>query len=80
MIRLIGPGGAGKSTIGALLADRLGMPFVDLDRHFASRVGDISEYIGRHGYEATRGRMWKRTVRCSAERPAQTLSRCLRAS
>lgn len=52
MIRLIGPGGAGKSTIGALLAERLDVPFVDLDRHFADRVGDISEYIGRHNYEA----------------------------
>jgi shikimate kinase len=28
MIRLIGPGGAGKSTIGALLAERLDVPFV----------------------------------------------------
>src|SRR3981081_298842 len=52
MIRLIGPGGAGKSTIGALLAERLDLPFVDLDRHFADRVGDISEYIGRPGYDA----------------------------
>ena len=52
MIRLIGPGGAGKSTNGALLAEHLGVPFVDLDRHFAGRVGDISEYIGRHGYDA----------------------------
>jgi len=52
MISLIGPGGAGKSTIGALVAERLGVPFVDLDRHFAGRVGDISEYIGRHGYDA----------------------------
>ena len=49
-IRLIGPGGAGKSTIGALLADRLEFTFLDLDRHVAGRVGDISEYIGRHGY------------------------------
>jgi shikimate kinase len=52
MIPLIGPGGAGKSTIGALVAEPLGVPFVDLDRHFAGRVGDISEYIGRHGYDA----------------------------
>ena len=52
MIRLIGPGGAGKSTIGALLAERLDVPFVDLDRHSADRVGDISEYIDRHGYDA----------------------------
>src|SRR5436190_22497229 len=30
MISLIGPGGAGKSTIGVLVAERLGAPFVDL--------------------------------------------------
>ena len=52
MIQLIGPGGAGKSTIGALLAERLDITFLDLDRHLAGRVGDISEYIGRHGYDA----------------------------
>jgi shikimate kinase len=52
MIRLIGPGGAGKTTIGALLAERLEVLFVDLDRHFADLVGDISEYIDRHGYDA----------------------------
>ena len=52
MISLIGPGGAGKSAIGALVAERLGVPFVDLDRHFAGRIGDISEYIDRHGYDA----------------------------
>lgn len=50
-IRLVGPGGAGKSTIGALLAARLEVAFVDLDRHLAGWVGDISEYIGRHGYD-----------------------------
>ena len=52
MIRLIGPGGAGKSTIGALLAERLDVTFLDLDRHFVGRVGDICEYINRRGYDA----------------------------
>lgn len=52
MIQLIGPGGAGKSTIGALLAERLDVTFLDLDRHFVGRVGDISEYINRRGYDA----------------------------
>jgi len=51
-ITLIGPGGAGKSTVGALLAERLGIAFVDLDRRFAERVGDISQYISRCGYAA----------------------------
>jgi shikimate kinase len=51
-IRLAGPGGAGKSTIGALLAERLDVDFVDLDRFLAGRIGDISQYIGRHGYDA----------------------------
>jgi shikimate kinase len=51
-IILIGPGGAGKSTVGALIAERLGIAFVDLDRRFADRAGDISEYIKRFGYDA----------------------------
>jgi shikimate kinase len=51
-IRLVGPGGAGKSTIGALLTERLEVAFVDLDRCLAGRIGDISEYICRHGYDA----------------------------
>jgi len=52
MIRLVGPGGAGKSTVGAVLAVRLGLTFSDLDRHFTSRFGDISAYIDGLGYRA----------------------------
>jgi len=51
-ITLIGPGGAGKSTVAALIAERLSITFVDLDRRFADRAGDISEYINRFGYDA----------------------------
>jgi shikimate kinase len=51
MVRLVGPGGSGKSTTGALLAARLGVSFVDLDRYFSERVGDISEFIREHGYD-----------------------------
>jgi shikimate kinase len=51
MIQLIGPGGAGKSTIGAALAMRLGCPFLDLDREFERRHADIDVYIGKQGYE-----------------------------
>jgi shikimate kinase len=52
MIRLVGPGGAGKSSTGSLLAARLGVPFVDLDERFGAAVGDISKYIDSHGYDA----------------------------
>lgn len=52
MIHLVGPGGAGKSSIGAVLAARLGCPFHDLDREFERRCGDIGAFIDAHGYEA----------------------------
>lgn len=52
MIQLIGPGGAGKSTIGAALATRLAYPFHDLDRAFERRRADIDAFIGAAGYEA----------------------------
>jgi shikimate kinase len=50
MIRLVGPGGAGKTTTGARLALRLEVTFVDLDEMFAATHGDISEYLDVHGY------------------------------
>jgi shikimate kinase len=52
MIHLVGPGGAGKSTVGAALASRLQLSFVDLDIRFKELAGDISEYIHRQGYQA----------------------------
>lgn len=52
MIQLVGPGGAGKSTAGALLAERLGCAFVDLDQQFLSSVGHIGEFIEERGYRS----------------------------
>lgn len=52
MINLIGPGGAGKTTTGAALADRLRVPFVDLDAQFAESLGSVSAYLDMHGYTA----------------------------
>jgi shikimate kinase len=51
-ITLVGPGGAGKSTVGALIAERLNVVFSDLDRWFSERFGDIGAHINRFGYQA----------------------------
>ena len=50
MIHLIGPGGAGKTTIGAIVAQSLGCDFLDLDAEFEARIGDIDVFIGENGY------------------------------
>ena len=50
VICLVGPGGAGKTTTGAQLAQRLRVTFVDLDARFAETHGDISDFLDVHGY------------------------------
>ncbi|MDF3822678.1 shikimate kinase [Leptospira sp. 96542] len=52
MIQLIGPGGAGKTTTGFALANRLGVQFVDLDAMFIAAHGDVGEFIEAKGYGA----------------------------
>jgi shikimate kinase len=47
---LVGAPGSGKSTVGALLADRLGLPFADVDAVIESRVGKpVSEIFADDG-------------------------------
>lgn len=52
-IAIIGTMGAGKSTVGDIVASRLGLPLIDSDRWIEARVGMTSgEYAARHGVEA----------------------------
>ena len=52
---LVGPPGAGKSTVGALLAARLGVPFVDSDTLVEERAGrPISDIFLTDGEPAFR--------------------------
>jgi shikimate kinase len=52
LIHLVGPGGAGKTTTGAALAERLRFTFVDLDQRFAAACGDVSEFLKAHDYQS----------------------------
>lgn len=52
ILLLIGPGGAGKSSVGAKLAPLLNRRLIDLDQEFIRRVGDIGPFIRGEGYEA----------------------------
>lgn len=54
-IYLIGYMAAGKTTVGRILADRLGWHFVDLDEAFAEIHGKTpAKYIREHGIEGFR--------------------------
>jgi shikimate kinase len=52
---IIGPPGAGKSTIGAMLARRLGLSFVDTDKTIVAKAGKpISDLFVLDGEDAFR--------------------------
>ncbi|MDR2528419.1 MAG: shikimate kinase [Synergistaceae bacterium] len=49
---LVGLSGSGKTTLGGLLAEKLGLPFVDLDREAERRAGmTVKDIFKRHGEE-----------------------------
>ena len=52
---LVGAPGSGKSTVGALLAERLGLPFTDVDGVIEERVGrSIAAFFADEGEPAFR--------------------------
>lgn len=54
-ITLIGFRATGKSLVGAILAQRLGWEFVDMDSELTAVFGmEISEWVSLHGWDAFR--------------------------
>ena len=54
---LYGPPGTGKSTLGKVLARKLKLPFIDLDRVIETNAGkSISRIMEREGENAFRDR------------------------
>ncbi len=65
-IALIGLRGAGKSTLGRLLADALSLPFVELNREIESQSGiavnEVMALYGQEGYRRLEGQALERVV------------------
>ena len=66
-IVLVGMPASGKSTVGRLVAERLGRPFLETDALVAERTGvPIAEYIRLHGEPAARAEESKAVVAACA--------------
>lgn len=65
-IFLVGFMSAGKSLIGAALADRLGLRFIDLDGEICRRLGaPVPEIFARYGEETFRATETDELARCA---------------
>lgn len=51
IVYIIGPGGAGKTTTGRLVAELLGWTAIDLDQAFCQYIMNIRQFIKQFGYE-----------------------------
>ena len=71
IVYLVGMPGSGKSTVGAELAGRLGVPFIDLDEEIARGDGrGITEIFAAEGEAGFRAREAKALVGASTHDPA----------
>jgi len=55
-IILVGFRATGKSSVGRLLADHLGVQFIDMDQVLTERHGAISDQVSTHGWDWFRAR------------------------
>ncbi|MER7825443.1 shikimate kinase [Streptomyces sp. NPDC096097] len=68
LVVLVGPMGSGKSTVGALLAERLGVPFLDTDHAVESRTGrSVADIITTDGEPSFRALEHEAVARAAAE-------------
>jgi len=73
-IFLVGPRASGKSTLGRMLAERLGRPFVDMDEVFAARSGSsIKDLVEAEGWERFR-EIETEVLRCICASPGQVVA------
>jgi shikimate kinase len=69
-IFLVGFMGCGKTTIGGAVAERLGVPFIDLDEKISERLGvSIAEAFARHGEAAFRAAETAALEHVAADQP-----------
>jgi XRE family aerobic/anaerobic benzoate catabolism transcriptional regulator len=65
-VALVGIRGVGKSTLGPLLAEHLGMPFVELNREIENEAGlavsEIFSVYGQQGYRVMERRCLERVI------------------
>lgn len=63
---LIGLRGAGKSTLGAAVGDRLGVPFVELNREIEAQIGmpldEVMAFYGQEGYRKLEAQALERII------------------
>jgi XRE family aerobic/anaerobic benzoate catabolism transcriptional regulator len=75
LVALIGLRGAGKSTLGAKLAESLGLPFIELDKEVEKEAGaELGEVFAMYGQDAFRRFERRALERVLAQHPRAVIA------